>query len=83
MQIVYREENRKMPRSRKVTERKAATGVKTRRRKTNSGASQEKRQAMIAEAAYFKAEQRNFTPGYEELDWLEAEKEIESRFENQ
>ena len=40
------------------------------------------RQMMIAEAAYYRAEQRNFTPGFEELDWLEAEKEIESRWAN-
>jgi len=31
---------------------------------------------MIAEAAYYKAEKRNFHPGYELLDWLEAKKEI-------
>lgn len=33
-------------------------------------------EAMIAEAAYYKAEKRNFHPGYELLDWLEAKKEI-------
>jgi hypothetical protein len=32
--------------------------------------------AMIAEAAYFKAEKRGFAPGMEMLDWLEAEREI-------
>lgn len=31
---------------------------------------------MIAEAAYYKAEKRNFYPGYELCDWLEAKKEI-------
>lgn len=31
---------------------------------------------MIAEAAYYKAEQRNFEPGHEEYDWLEAEREL-------
>ncbi|MDO9105442.1 MAG: sterol desaturase family protein [Methylovulum sp.] len=31
---------------------------------------------MIAEAAYYKAEKRNFYPGYELLDWLEAKKDI-------
>jgi hypothetical protein len=34
-------------------------------------------QAIIAEAAYFKAEQRGFAPGYEIADWLEAEREFE------
>lgn len=32
--------------------------------------------AMIAEAAYYKSEKRGFTPGFELIDWLEAEKEI-------
>ena len=78
-----------MPRSRKVTERKAATGVKpgtrsrSRSRKSNSNHTPEELQAMIAEAAYFKAEQRNFSPGHEELDWFEAEQEIESMLSNQ
>ena len=31
---------------------------------------------MIAEAAYYKAEKRNFRPGNELLDWLEAKREI-------
>jgi len=33
-------------------------------------------QEMVLEAAYYKAEQRGFVPGYEEEDWLEAENEI-------
>jgi sterol desaturase/sphingolipid hydroxylase (fatty acid hydroxylase superfamily) len=32
--------------------------------------------AMIAEAAYYRAEKRNFAPGFEMFDWFEAEKEI-------
>ena len=35
-----------------------------------------KLEAMIAEAAYYKAEKRNFYPGHEIRDWLEAKKEI-------
>ncbi len=31
---------------------------------------------MIEEAAYYKAEKRGFAPGFEILDWLEAEKQI-------
>lgn len=31
---------------------------------------------MIAEAAYYKAEKRNFNPGYEIRDWLEAKRDI-------
>jgi len=34
------------------------------------------REAMIAEAAYFKASQRDFAPGFELEDWLQAEQEI-------
>lgn len=33
-------------------------------------------QAMIAEAAYFRAEKRGFAPGHELEDWLAAEAEI-------
>jgi hypothetical protein len=35
------------------------------------------RQAMIEEAAYFRAERRAFEPGYELDDWLYAERDIE------
>jgi sterol desaturase/sphingolipid hydroxylase (fatty acid hydroxylase superfamily) len=31
---------------------------------------------MIAEAAFYKAEKRNFYPGYEMRDWLEAKKDV-------
>jgi hypothetical protein len=31
---------------------------------------------MIAEAAYYRAEKRAFSPGYELYDWLEAKKDI-------
>jgi len=33
-------------------------------------------QSMIAEAAYYRAQQRAFSPGNELADWLEAEAEI-------
>jgi hypothetical protein len=32
--------------------------------------------AKIAERAYYKAESRNFEPGHEMDDWLEAEQEF-------
>lgn len=35
------------------------------------------REQMIAEAAYFRAEQRGFAPGNEMSDWLDAESDIE------
>lgn len=34
---------------------------------------------MIAEAAYYKAQQRKFEPGHEIEDWLAAEDEVVSR----
>ncbi|EIC29132.1 sterol desaturase family protein [Methylomicrobium album] len=36
---------------------------------------------MIAEAAYYKAEKRAFSPGYELYDWLEAKREILSQIQ--
>jgi len=35
------------------------------------------REQMIAEAAYYRAEQRGFAPGYEMADWIEAEADVE------
>ena len=43
---------------------------------SNANNSPERRQ-RIAEAAYYKAERRGFSPGYDERDWLEAEREID------
>ncbi len=40
-------------------------------------ASEEQRLAMIREAAYYKAEKRQFTPGHEVEDWAAAEREID------
>jgi hypothetical protein len=39
--------------------------------------SNEEKHQLIAEAAYFRAQQRNFVPGHELDDWLTAEAEIE------
>jgi hypothetical protein len=39
----------------------------------------ENREARIAEAAYWRAERRGFTPGSELDDWLSAEKEIDEQ----
>lgn len=38
------------------------------------------RGARIAEAAYFRAQQRGFAPGYELEDWLGAEQEVDALF---
>ncbi len=38
----------------------------------------ERKWQMIAEAAYYRAEQRGFAPGGELQDWLEAEAQMEA-----
>jgi hypothetical protein len=40
--------------------------------------SEDLRRAMIAEAAYFHAERRDFAPGGEVEDWLAAEAEVDA-----
>ena len=40
----------------------------------------EERRQLIMKAAYFRAEQRGFTPGAEMDDWLQAEAEIDGAF---
>jgi hypothetical protein len=37
---------------------------------------------MIAEAAYYRAQKRGFTPGLEADDWLQAEAEVQERVRN-
>ena len=37
----------------------------------------QRRSALIAEAAYFRAEERGFVPGHETEDWLAAEAEVD------
>ena len=43
--------------------------------------SSEDTRRRIAEAAYFRAEQRNFEPGHELEDWVEAESEVMGRID--
>lgn len=37
---------------------------------------------MIAEAAYFRAQQRHFSPGHEVEDWLDAERQVDEMLGN-
>ena len=39
----------------------------------------EQRAALIAEAAFLRAEQRGFAPGHELEDWLAAESEVDGK----
>lgn len=43
----------------------------------------EKRERMIAEAAYYLAEKRDFAAGDRLTDWIEAEAEIDKRLTGQ
>ena len=45
--------------------------------KLDSNLNSQKRHALIAEAAYLRAERRGFTPGHEVEDWVAAEAEID------
>lgn len=72
---------------------KSPTGVIVKKRAPRKAAAQEvmaatpftqfvgpeKRAALIAEAAYFRAEKRGFAPGFEQEDWLAAESEVDAR----
>lgn len=42
-----------------------------------NGISDQMRRHMIAEAAYFRAERREFTPGFDIDDWLAAERAVD------
>ena len=41
--------------------------------------SPEELRKLISEAAYFRAKQRGFAPGYEHEDWIQAEAEVMRR----
>jgi hypothetical protein len=58
---------------------RASKAVRTARRSRVLPCYHEDRHASIAEAAYFRAEHRGFTPGHELEDWLAAEEEVDER----
>jgi hypothetical protein len=60
--------------SRPASPRKSPPVVMPPRAKLNP----EARHALIAEAAYLRAERRGFAPGHETEDWLAAEVEVEA-----
>jgi hypothetical protein len=49
---------------------------------TGGSPSPEEVYRMIQETAYFKAKARDFAPGHEVQDWIEAEAEVRQRLEN-
>jgi Protein of unknown function (DUF2934) len=44
---------------------------------SRAAVSADDRRAMVAEAAYLRAERRGFAPGHETEDWLAAEVEVD------
>lgn len=58
--------------------RKAATDAIKSVTNFSSFVGPEKRAALIAEAAYYRAEKRGFAPGHEDEDWLAAENEVDA-----
>lgn len=46
--------------------------------RSSAYAEPQEREAMIAEAAYFRSAHRGFEPGHEVDDWLAAESEIDA-----
>ena len=62
-----------------MTSQKASSQKKSQssRQKINPVISQQERQRMIAEAAYYNAEHRGFQRGDPEQDWFLAEGQIE------
>ena len=74
----------KSDKRRPITQAASAKTGKSRIDKGASGAvltavTLEERHRLIAEAAYYRAESRNFIPGFELEDWLSAEAEIEGK----
>ncbi len=66
--------------SKAPTVRAARRGSRAPQARRGSGTrsiSPERRHAMIAEAAYYRAQRRGFAPGWELQDWLAAEADID------
>jgi hypothetical protein len=56
----------------------AAQGQPAPLSKSPVAVSADTRRSMIAKAAYLRSERRGFAPGFEEEDWLTAEKEVDA-----
>jgi len=64
---------------RKRAPRKPAVTAATEVSLTTRFVGPEHRAALIAEAAFFRAEKRAFAPGREVADWLAAEAEVDAK----
>ncbi|MGR9035443.1 MAG: DUF2934 domain-containing protein [Gammaproteobacteria bacterium] len=58
------------------------TGKKSQQNNHNNDFDPDKFREMVAERAYLKAEKRNFEPGHDMEDWLEAEQEVSNQCHN-
>ncbi len=67
------------PTVRKRAPRKAVVANGERKPTLTRFVGPEQRAALIAEAAFFRAEKRGFSPGHETEDWLAAESEVDAK----
>jgi hypothetical protein len=74
-----REKNPTSAESRKTSPRKILTRKQPEVASITPFLGPEHRAALIAEAAFFRAEKRGFEPGHEMEDWLAAEAEVDGR----
>ena len=79
-------ERRRAPRKNNSTpkpdsERQRAAPISTPASNARADASAEEIRQLIAEAAYYRAKERGFTPGHELEDWVQAESEVMRRVE--
>jgi hypothetical protein len=71
------------PASKRVVRAKPVAAALPKRNEPPPVPSGEQRLALIAEAAYFRAERRGFAGGSELEDWLQAEVEVDGWLANQ
>ncbi|NCA69983.1 MAG: DUF2934 domain-containing protein [Sphingobacteriia bacterium] len=69
-------------RARKTTETSSTSSAPSISLSSIAKVSDHERLHMIAEAAYYRAEKRNFAPGHEAEDWAAAEREIDELVAN-
>jgi hypothetical protein len=74
-----REKSPTTPAPRKRSPRKSSAAASAAEPAFNQFVGPERRAALIAEAAFFRAERRGFSPGHEVEDWLAAESEVDAR----
>lgn len=74
-----REKTPTTPAPRKRAPRKASTAISEIGSNFSQFVGPEQRAALIAEAAFFRAEKRGFAPGHEVEDWLAAEAEVDEK----